>query len=341
MGMKRIAWIAIALCLLAGCAYADVTKMSGLPADDPQEMGFSADTALEFLSGCRFENGAYFALVDTDFNDAYLIVESELYELDSISGGLPVPDGWQTEVTAADETRCTVRMWHGNESRSYEFAFDPTAFVPERWVLRRYEERRAGVDFEAQFEHDRVQATEKTSAGTQEYTAYYAFFHEAYNLTHEKMPHSIENMNRLEKEYPVAAVSPDDPASRVNLRKGPSTKTERVGSVYSGTRFRIQEITEDGWAKVQVSDTYAYISTEYLTFGAAIDAVADARPTATLEDGEWVEVSRVPYRGGGGSVTHLPGRAKIRVIGEYNAQWRIICEEDGARSFYIQADKLD
>ena len=144
-------------------------------------------------------------------------------------------------------------------------------------------------------------------------------------------------LKQLEKESPVAAVSPGDPATRVNLRKGPSTKAERVGSLYSGTRLRIREI-KDGWAKIHVGDMDAYISTDFLTFGAQIEQVPDARPSARLKGEEWVEISRMPYRGGGGTVTRTAGGQQVRIIGEYNSQWRIVGTDGG--SYFIDAKNL-
>ena len=232
-----------------------------------------------------------------------------------------------------------MAAWYAlTDSDIYTFAFEPTRINPDCWVLKSYERKRGEAVFLAQFDHDRVQAVEQTASGEQTYMTYYAFYTEANNLNHEKIPHSIKEIRRLEKEFPVAAVSPDDPNTRVNLRKGPSTETERVGSLYSGTRLRIREITDDGWAKVFMGDTDAYISTQFLTFSAAIEQVIDARPTATLKDSEWVETSRAPYRGGGGTISRTPGGQTVHIIGEYNREWRIVGE--GTHTYFIHVDNL-
>lgn len=335
--MKRIAAIIWTLHLLVfSCAMAQSTPLTAYQPGQMIDAGLHEPVT--FLSGCVLESGEGFVLVDTYFNGVYLIRATGRIIRDVISGGLPFPDGWQAEVTAADERCCTVRLWNHTDSDTYTFALEPTRINPDCWVLKSYERKTGEASFLAQFSHDRVHAIERTAEGERAYTTFYALYTEANNLNHEKTPHSMEDVRRLEKEYPVAAVSPSDPNTRVNLRKDPSAKAERAGSLYSGTRLRIREITEDGWAKVFMGDTDAYISTEFLTFGAAIEQVPDARPTATLKDAEWVETSRAPYRGGGGTVTRAPGGQTVRIIGEYNREWRIVGED--ARTYFIHVDNL-
>ena len=333
--MKRWMMITLLLCLLGACARAESRPLTDYQPGQMIDAGLHEP--VEFLSGCVLESGEGFVLVNTYFNGAYLLRATGRIVRDSISDGLPVPDGWKAEVTAQDENGCVVRIENQTDSDTYTFAFEPTRINPDCWVLKSYERKRGEAVFLARFDHDRVQAVEQTASGEQAYMTYYAFYTEANNLNHEKIPHSIEEIRQLEKEFPVAAVSPNDPQSRVNLRKGPSAKTERVGSLYSGTRLRIREI-KDGWAKIFVGDMDAYISTEFLTFGAAIEQVTDARPAAKLKESEWVEISRMPYRGGGGTVWRTAGGQEVRVIGEYNSQWRIVGTDGG--SYFIHTDNI-
>ena len=336
--MKRVLWLLLLLCLLAAGGAAQSVPLTDYAPGQMIDVGFH-DPAV-FLSGCTLESGEGFILVDSQFNGGYVLRSTGRIARDTISDGIPIPEGDSAEVTAQDENSCEVRIFNAQESRSYLFALEPTQVAPDRWVLKSYACRRDGHTFSARFGHDRVQAVEMTAAGTEEYTAYYEFYAEANNLSHEKIPASIADVKRLEKAYPVAAVSPDDPGSRVNLRKAPSVKSERVGSLYSGTRLRIREITDDGWAKISVGDMDAYISTDYLTFGAALEQVPDARPAAKLPDREWVEVSRKPYRGGGGTVTQVRGGQQVSVIGEYNGEWRMVQEQEWQNTFFIQANQL-
>ena len=336
--MKRVLWLLLALCLLAAGGAAQSVPLTDYAPGQMIDVGFH-DPAV-FLSGCTLESGKGFILVDSQFYGGYLLRSTGRIVRDTITGGITLLEGDRAEVTAQDENSCEVRIWNDRVSRTYAFALAPTQVSPDRWVLKSHTCRKDGRVFSAQFGHDRVQAVETTAVGTEEYTAYYAFYAEANNLDHERIPASIADVKRLEKAYPVAAVSPDDPGTRVNLRKAPSAKSERVGSLYSGTRLRIREITDDGWAKISVGDMDAYISTDYLTFGAALEQVPDARPTAKLPDREWVEVSRKPYRGGGGTVTQVRGGQQVSVIGEYNGEWRMVQENEWQNTFFIQASQL-
>lgn len=335
---KRLLAAAMLLCLTAAGGAAQSVPLTDYAPGQMIDVGFH-DPAV-FLSGCTLESGKGFILVDSQFYGGYLLRSTGRIARDTISAGIPLPEGDSAEVTAQDENSCEVRIWNERESRAYAFAFEPTQVSPDRWVLKSYTCREDGRVFSAQFGHDRIQAAETTAAGTEEYTAYYEFYAEANNLDHERIPTSIKDVKRLEKAYPVAAVSPENPESRVNLRKAPSAKSERVGSLYSGTRLHIREITDDGWAKISVGDMDAYISTDYLTFGAALEQVPDARPAAKLPDREWVEVSRKPYRGGGGTVTQVRGGQQVSVIGEYNGEWRMVQEQEWQNTFFIRASQL-
>lgn len=333
--MKRIVTAALALCMTISGGMAQSMPLKDYVPGQMIDAGFSQP--VRFMAGCVLESGEGFMLVDSDFSDGNLLRATGRIARDSISIFIPVPEGCSAELTAQDEKGCEVRMFNGQESHTYTYAYEQVQQYEEPWKLRSYEYENAQRVFSAQLSHDRIQAVEKTDTGIQEYTTFYQFYVEANNVNYEKIPASIAELKRLEKEYPVAAVSPSDPQTRVNLRKGPSAKTERVGSLYSGARLRIREI-KDGWAKIHVGDMDAYISTDFLTFGAAIEQVVDARPTAKIKGGEWVEVSRKPYRGGGGTVSRTSGGQTVRIIGEYNSQWRIVGTDGG--SYFIHTDNL-
>ncbi|MBQ7885645.1 MAG: SH3 domain-containing protein [Clostridia bacterium] len=333
--MKRIGWIALALCLLVSGGAAQSVPLTDYAPGQMIDAGLHEPVA--FLSGCVLESGEGFMLVNTSENGAYLLRATGRLARDTISIFIPMPKGYSAEVTARDESGCVVRIWNAQESLSYTYAYEPGEKYEEPWKLRAFARSSAEGEFSVQLSLDRAQATLASGSGVEQYTTFYQFYVEANNINYDKIPRSMADLKRLEKEYPVAAVSPDDSKTRVNLRKGPSSKTERVGSLYSGARLRIREI-EDGWAKIHVGDMDAYISTEFLTFGAAIEQVADARPMAVLKDAQWVETSRMPYRGGGGTVSRTQGGQQVRIIGEYNNAWRIV--GDGAHSYFIHDDNL-
>lgn len=333
--MKRIGAIMLALCMLCAPAMAQSVPMTDYAPGQMIDAGFSRP--VRFMGGCVLESGEGFMLIDSDTSDGCLLRASGRIARDSISIFMPILDGYSAEVTAQDEKGCVVRIFDERESHTYTYVYEQVQQYEEPWKLRSYIYENAQRTFSAQLSHDRIQAAEVTNAGTQEYTTFYQFYVEANNVNYEKLPTSIAELKVLEKKYPVAAVSPSDPGTRVNLRKGPSTKTERVGSLYSGARLRIREI-QDGWAKISTGDTDAYISTDFLTFGAEIEQVVDARPTARIKDGEWIEVSRAPYHGGGGTVSRTSGGQTVRIIGEYNREWRIVGTEGG--SYFIHVDNL-
>lgn len=333
--MKRIWVIALALCMALCGGMAQSMPLTDYAPGQMIDAGMHEP--VEFLSGCMLESGEGFMLVNTTENGAYLLRATGRLARDAISIFIPMPEGYSAGVTAEDESGCVVRIWNEQESLSYTYAYEPGEKYEEPWKLRAFARSSAKGEFSVQLSHDRAQATLAAGTGVEQYTAFYQFYVEANNINYDKIPHSMEDLKRLEREYPVAAVSPGDPKSRVNLREGPGTGHPRCGSLYSGTRLRIREI-RDGWAKIHVGDMDAYISTQYLTFGAALEQVADARPTAKLKNSEWVETSRKPYRGGGGTVSRTHGGQTVRIIGEYNNQWRIVGVSGG--SYFIHVDYL-
>ena len=337
--MKKwiVLMMALLLCMGTCSVLADAVPMEKYQPGQMIDVGFNGDVT--FMAGCELDGGTSFMLVDTDFFDGYLLVDSPLYSYDSISGGIPIPDtGWSAEVTAADSANCTVKLKKGVETRKYHFAYEFTEQGQSEWVLKHYgRENTKGDYFHADLSFFRADVSESIGGKVENAIIDYDFFRQANNINYQKHPFTLEECLALEKAHPVAAVSPKDPATRVNLRKGPGTNFPRCGSLYSGALLSVREIS-DGWAKIYVGDTDAYISAEFLTFGAEIENVPDMRPLATVRDGDWIKVSRVPYWGGGGSVTQTRGGQEVRIMGEYNKEWRIVSANPG--SYYIHVDDL-
>lgn len=334
--MKRIAVMGLVLCLAAAGTLADAIPMTRYTAGEMIDVGFNGN--VQFMAGCEFDDGSTIMLVDTDFADGYLLIDPDSFYYDSIGSGIPIEKEWDAQVTAQDIEHCTVTLSSGKQTLRYHFSFVPVAYEYEQvWMLDRLENTDGDMRFTADFSFWRADMTQTQNGKTETAAVYYQFFREANNLNFDKLPKSIEEGKRLESKYPVAAVSPDDPTTRVNLREGPGTDYPRCGSLYSGTLLAVREM-KDGWAKIFVGDTDAYISTEFLAFSAEIESVSDMRPTAMLRDGEWIEVSRAPYRGGGGTVTRTRGGQTVRIMGEYNNQWRIVSTDPG--SYYVHVNDL-
>lgn len=336
--MKKMLCASLILCLCAlyTGALAGAKEITKYQQGQKIDVGFNGDVT--FWSGWEFSDGTSFMLVDTDFFEGYLLVDSPRYYYDTIGGGIPIPDGWRAQLDASDEEHCMVITSDGETTIRYHFSFVPAQYEYEQgWKLDRKEVIRDGFLFTALFDTWRVQMSQTAGGKTEQAVVRYEFFHQANNLNFDKLPNSIEEGRRLEKEYPVAAVSPSDPTARVNLREGPGTSYPRCGSLYSGAMLKIREM-KDGWALIHAGDTDAYISAEFLTFGVASEEVLDRCKTARVRDGEWIKVSRVPYWGGGGSVTQTRGGQQVRIIGEYNSQWRIVGTESG--SYFIHADDV-
>ena len=73
----------------------------------------------------------------------------------------------------------------------------------------------------------------------------------------------------IEKEREKVKIEVKDRAriieDNVNIRSGPSTEYERVGSAYSGFDYEILSATEtSGWIKIRYDDKPAYVFAEYV-----------------------------------------------------------------------------
>ncbi|MBP3426844.1 MAG: SH3 domain-containing protein [Clostridia bacterium] len=332
--------LAALLALLCVPALADSVPLEQMDVSNHESFGFGR--TIGFAAGCVEASGTRFLLVDTlGFNGHYLLVDPiGNGQWESFSGGMKIEEGSWVSLEAQDAMHCRVRIERNGVSERWDFAELPDPESHPDWVLMRYERAEQDGDcFSAAFGECYADVTQTAGEQTQSRRVYYAFFRDANNLDYDKLPRSLEEAVQLEKKYPVAAVSPKNPGDRVNLREGPSTSRSRAGSLYSGTLLTIREI-QDGWAHVYVGDAGLWISTDFLTFGEAIEQVVDSTiPMRLRGDGEWVKVSRMPYDGGGGTVTQRMGGTEVRVIGEYNSKWRIV--GDGHGSVYVHAEDLE
>lgn len=55
-------------------------------------------------------------------------------------------------------------------------------------------------------------------------------------------------------------------ASSVNVRSGPGTDYDRVGSAYPNNEYEVLEILPGGWSKILYSGQEAYISNDYIDY---------------------------------------------------------------------------
>lgn len=65
----------------------------------------------------------------------------------------------------------------------------------------------------------------------------------------------------------------------INVRSGPGTEYERLGSAYSGYDFELVEQLESGWTKIIYDGKDAYVYTEYI----------EVIPMILQEDGSYTE----------------------------------------------------
>lgn len=65
----------------------------------------------------------------------------------------------------------------------------------------------------------------------------------------------------------------------INVRSGPGTDYERLGSAYSGYDFEFIEQLEEGWTKIVYDDREAYVYSEYV----------EIIPMVLDEDGNYTE----------------------------------------------------
>ena len=70
----------------------------------------------------------------------------------------------------------------------------------------------------------------------------------------------------VEEEVETVLLASPQATSSVNVRSGPGTEYERIGSAYSDCEYEVVEIYDSGWTKLLYEGQEGYISSEYLIF---------------------------------------------------------------------------
>ena len=65
---------------------------------------------------------------------------------------------------------------------------------------------------------------------------------------------------------PELVARPDKSSTSVNVRSGPGTDYERIGSAYPDCEYIVLEVLNNGWTKMEYDGEDAYISSEYLSY---------------------------------------------------------------------------
>lgn len=79
---------------------------------------------------------------------------------------------------------------------------------------------------------------------------------------------SVSDDQAVEKpsEAVTVLVAIPNANSSVNVRSGPGTEYNRLGSAYSNNEYEVLEILPNGWTKLLYSDQEAYINSEYVDY---------------------------------------------------------------------------
>lgn len=72
---------------------------------------------------------------------------------------------------------------------------------------------------------------------------------------------SSVKLNTTSEKYTTMLCSTD----KLNIRKGPSTKEEIIGSLKKGDKIDVINHTSNNWSKIKFNNSYAYVSTTYLS----------------------------------------------------------------------------
>lgn len=67
-----------------------------------------------------------------------------------------------------------------------------------------------------------------------------------------------------EAHYDIVAIP--NTSSSVNVRSGPGTDYDRIGSAYSNCEYVVYEILPSGWTKLDYDGQNGYISSEFLEY---------------------------------------------------------------------------
>ncbi len=79
---------------------------------------------------------------------------------------------------------------------------------------------------------------------------------------------SVSDDQAVEKpsEAVTVLVAVPNTNSSVNVRSGPGTEYNRLGSAYSNNEYEVLEILSNGWTKLLYSAQEAYIYSEYIDY---------------------------------------------------------------------------
>lgn len=75
---------------------------------------------------------------------------------------------------------------------------------------------------------------------------------------------TVVEEEQYEAHYDIVAIP--NTTSSVNVRSGPGTDYERIGSAYSNCEYVVLEILPSGWTKLVYDDQNGYISSEFLEY---------------------------------------------------------------------------
>lgn len=135
-----------------------------------------------------------------------------------------------------------------------------------------------------------------------------------------------------------AVVNNPNPKDRLNLRKGPDTKSEYLGKYYNGMEVRVLEERTDGWVYVFVGNNRnGYMRREYLAFGEAGESVVSAMPAYTAPARAW-SLLYAPFDDSNVKA-EMTGGERIEVMGVVSGWWHVRCE--GKTGFMRELEKLD
>ncbi len=332
--MKRM--MLTVLLLLSFVLGAQAERLESYPVE---QMPGSVDW--RFVSGVRVEDTEFLLLDSSGFNGCYLYMErGDALENGSLSG-IEVPAGWTAEVDASDRDHCRLTLSCPEETRTYYFRFDQRQGW-NNWTMERYTIQRAQSVLEAKAAGLwRMEVTQIGESGRQEKVrAAFHWYNECVNLTLDQLPRTMDDVRRLEEEQPVAAVAPQNPTDRVNLREGPGVDDPRIGSLFSGVLVRVLE-EEGEWLKVNVmggATKHGYIHRALLAFGEDVWDVPNATQDWLVSaSSDTVPADQYPYHTSK-PLSSVQTGSVVNVIGYYNDGWAIISDWPGA--LYVETKYL-
>lgn len=339
--MKRIFLLLIIL-LFGLCmdAHAQVTQLDTCPEEFADDVG-----SYRYVTGLLASEPVQttYLLIDSfDFNGYYFQMKRTSDETcwGSLSG-VYTPEGWEISIGASDSDHCWLILTNGNETRTYHFHFVPRNGEGD-WHMERYTIERNGYRFEAVIPGLwRMEMTQTENGSPEHARAAFFWYNDSCNLHLDGLPQSIEEALRIQAENPVAVVAPQDAASRVNLREGPSANADRIGSLYSGVMLKIEDDLHTEWVHVNPlngATKHGYIKRSLLAFGEDIWNVPNATQTLYLSSGrETVPASYLPYHGRY-QTFEIRANVYVNIIGSYNDDWALMGSWPGAH--YVETRYL-